>query len=428
MVGLRDTIERAVVRRSSTDGLAFREGIEITMGSEHVPLEGPELQHPGARHWSSRLGRLGALLTLLIPLGMLIVGWAFRGVPNLPVPQTRPGRLPEAHWAMKSPLATPRDNFGVATVGGRAWILGGVSDEQAGRLASTEIYDPATDSWTPGPALPFGRSAFRAIAVGDTIYIFGGASAEQAAIDSVQALDTTTDQWQTLAPLPVPLVGHAVVESAGTIYVLGGSSQGNAVGTVYAYTPATNAWQTLAPLPTPRDNLAAAVLNGQIYALGGMVNGAASTVVEVYDPATGRWTSGPVLLGAMSNFGAAVYNGRIHTMLNGVQQVFDPRANEWVTDSPMPTSRSGQGIAVIGDTLYAIGGRAEESQSDLGTVEAYLPGEAVEPDNFRLTGINPGGAVSVIAGLIVTFTLTGTMLYVSRRKRPIDQGEEEANR
>ena len=398
------------------------------MSSEHAPIEGPELQHPGARRWSPRLGRLGALLTLLIPLGMLIVGWASRGVPNLPVPQTRPGRLPEAHWVVKAPLATPRDDFGLATVGGRAWVLGGTSGDRAGRLESSEIYDPAADSWTAGPTLPFGRSAFRAIAVGDTIYTFGGASVEQAAIDSVQALDTKTNQWRTLAPLPAPLVGHAVVESAGTIYVLGGRSQGNVVGTAYAYTPATNVWRTFAPLPTPRDNLAAAVLNGKIYALGGLVNGTASTVVEVYDPATGTWGSAPALLGAMSDFDATVYDERIHAMLHGVQQVFDPRADKWVKDSPMPTSRNGQGVAVIGDTLYAIGGRAEESQNDLGTVEAYLPGEAVEPDNFQVTGIDRGGAVAVVAGLIVTFTLTGSLVYVSRRRIQADREEAARSR
>ena len=398
------------------------------MSSEHAPIEGPELQHPGARRWSPRLGRLGALLTLLIPLGMLIVGWASRGVPNLPVPQTRPGRLPEAHWEVKAPLATPRDDFGLATVGGRVWVLGGTSGDRAGRLESSEIYDPAADSWTAGPTLPFGRSAFRAIAVGDTIYTFGGASVEQAAIDSVQALDTKTNQWRTLAPLPAPLVGHAVVESAGTIYVLGGRSQGNVVGTAYAYTPATNIWRTFAPLPTSRDNLAAAVLNGKIYALGGLVNGTASTVVEVYDPATGTWGSAPALLGAMSDFDATVYDGRIHAMLHGVQQVFDPRADKWVKDSPMPTSRNGQGVAVIGDTLYAIGGRAEESQTDLGTVEAYLPGEAVEPDNFQVTGIDRGGAVAVVAGLIVTFTLTGSLVYVSRRRIQADREEAARSR
>jgi hypothetical protein len=355
---------------------------------------------------------------------MLIVGWASRGVPDLPVPQTRPGRLPEAHWEAKAPLVTPRDDFGLATVGGRAWVLGG-SSGGSNRLVSTEIYDPVADSWTPGPALPFGRSALRAIAVGDTIYILGGASAEQPASESVQALDTKSNEWRTLAPLPAPLVGHAVAEAAGTIYVLGGSSQGNIVGTTYAYTPATNAWQTLAPLPTPRENLAAAVLNGKVYAIGGSVNGTPSTAVEIYDPANGNWTGGPALLGAMSDFGAAAYEGRIHTMLNGVQQVFDPRANKWVTDSPMPTSRSGQGIAVIGESLYAIGGRAEGSQTDLGTVEAYLPGEAVEPDNFQATGVDRGGASAVILGLIVTFTLSGTLVYVSRRRIQAERAAAE---
>ena len=405
--------------------LGFREVEKAAMSSEHAPMEGQELQHPGARRWSPRLGRFGALLTLLIPLGMLIVGWASRDVPNLPAPQTRPGRLPEAHWEAKAPLATPRVDFGLAAVGGRVWVLGGMSDERAVQLASTEIYDPAADSWVPGPTLPFGQSAFRAAAVGDTIYTFGGASAEQAAIDTVQALDTKTNQWRTLAPLPAPLVGHAVAESAGTIYVLGGSSQGNVVGTAYAYTPATNVWRALAPLPTPRDNLAAAVLGGKVFALGGSVNGVVSTVVEVYDPATGNWASAPALLGAMSDFGATTYDGRIHTMQNGVQQVFDPRANKWVTDSPMPTSRNGQGVAVIGDTIYAVGGRAEGSQTDLGTVEAYLPGEAAEPDNFRVTGVNRGGAIAVVAGLIMTFTLMGLMLRIGRRRpEPTDDQSE----
>lgn len=394
------------------------------MVEEHEPTpEGPKLEHPGARRFSPRAGCIGALLTLLIPLAMLVIGWSLRGLPNLPLPQTRPGKLPAAYWDTRAALETPRDDFGMAVVDGRVWVMGGMTGERGNRLDSTEIYDPATDRWSSGPALTAGRSSFRAAVLGSTIYVFGGASAERFGIDTVEALDTLTGKWRQLDPLPTPLFGHAVVELGGKIYVIGGYNGGKGVGTVYTYEPTTNAWRQAASLPTPRYNLAAVTLGGKIYALGGWVNDAPSTVVEVYDPATDRWTSGPSLLAPMSNFGAAALDGRIYAMLHKVHLVFDARANKWIAADPMPTTRHGQGVAAVGDTLYAIGGCYEEPQYDLDKVEAYVPGEVAEPDNFQITGVNKGGAIAVILGLIVTVTLCTTMLYVSRN-RPLHNRDD----
>jgi hypothetical protein len=396
------------------------------MAQVQEPLtDGPNLPHAGARRWSPRAGCIGALVILLVPLLMLVVGWSMRGLPNLPLPQTRPGKLPDAHWETKAPLETPRDDFGLAVVDGRVWVMGGMSGERGSRLDSTEIYDPATNRWSSGPSLTSGRSSFRAVALGSTIYVFGGASAEHFGIDTVEALDTVTGKWRQLDPLPAALFGEAVVELGGKIYVIGGYSGGRGVGTVYTYEPATNAWRQVSSLPTPRYNLAAAVLNGKIYALGGWVNDGPSAVVEVFDPATGAWTSGPSLISPMSNFGATVLDGRIYAMLHQSHQVFDPRVNKWIGADAMPTSRHGEGLAAVGDTVYAIGGCSEDPQQDLDKVEAYVSGEAVDPDNFQILGADRGGAISVILGAIVTITLCTTLLLVNRRRLAEQRAAEE---
>lgn len=391
------------------------------MAQNRSTAEGPQLEHPGARRWSPRWGRIGALLTLLIPLALLVVGWAARGLPNLPVPQTRPGRLPDAHWEAKAALATPRDDFALVAAGGRLWAIGG-SGEGGAQLATVEVYDPTANGWMAGPALPAAQSDAASATLGDTIYLFGGRSGAQAALDSASVLDTRTGQWRGIAALPVALAGSAATEANGTIYVLGGRGGGGASNAAYAYTPAADSWREVAPLPTARFGLSAVNFNGKIYALGGIVNGAASTVVEVFDPATGAWSAGLPMLGPMADFGAVVYGGRIHAIEAGVQQVFDPRANKWVTDSPMPTSRAGQGVAALGDTIYAVGGRGEGSTARLAQVEGYLPGEAETPDNFQITGINRGGSIAVVVGIAITLALMAIMLRVGRRRpEPVDE-------
>ncbi len=367
------------------------------------------------RWWRSRT-TIGVLLIFVLPLLLMALGWSLRGLPNLPTPQTRPGKLPVAHWENKATLDTPRDDFGIATVDGHIWVLGGMFGERGSRLDTTEIYDPVADSWTYGPKLTTGRSSFRAVAIDKTIYVFGGSSLGTATVDTAETLDTVTGQWRTLPALPTARFGHAMVELNGLIYVIGGYNSGTGIGAVNTFNPTTNAWQTVAPLPTPRYNLAAVALDGKIYAFGGWVNDAPSTVVEIFDPASGTWSVGPPLLTPMSNFGATVLDGRIYALHHGDNQVLDPRVDHWIAGTEMPTTRHGQGVATIDDAFYAIGGCYEEPQYDLNTVEAYVLGAPVEPDNFTLTGYNPAGAAALIIGLALSSLLVGLMLTISRRR------------
>ena len=375
-----------------------------------------QLDHPGARSWSPNWGCFGAALTLLIPLVLLVIGWSLRGLPNLPTPQTRPGKVPEAHWQATAQMATPRADFAAVAVDGRLWALGGIGGDGGTRLDTTEVYDPASNTWRPGPPLQTARSAFGAATIGQTIYTFGGATTEGASTTTVRALDTTTGQWRDLAPLPAPLANAAVAQLDGTIYLIGGEANGGAVPPVYAYAPAANGWRTLAALPTPRSELAAVPLEGKIYAIGGLANGAASATVEVYDPATDRWLAGAPLLAPMASFGAAVVDGRIYAVGSPSHEMLDPRVDRWVEAEAIPTPREGDGVVALGDTIYVLGGNAISTRQSSAQVEAYVPGAATEPDNFRLVGIDRGGAIAVILGFFVTVGLIAATLGSNRRR------------
>ncbi len=375
------------------------------------------LDHPGARSWSPSLGCFGAALTLLLPLLLLVVGWSLRGLPNLPTPQTRPGKVPEAHWAATASMAVPRADFAAVAVDGRIWALGGITSAGGTRLNTTEVYDPASDTWRAGPTLTTARSAFGAATVGQTIYLFGGTTPEQATTTTVQALDTTTGQWRDLAPLPAPLASPAPTQLNGTIYLIGGEANGAAVGTVYAYTPAANSWRTLAALPTPRTGLAVEVLEGKIYALGGLVNGTASATVDVYDPVANQWAPGTPLLAPMANFGAATIDGRLYAVSQLSHEMLDPRVNRWVEAEAMATPREADSVVPLSGSIYSIGGHGGGTRQSSAAVEAYMPGAATEPDNFQLVGINRGGSIAVVLGFFVTVGLIwGTVS--SNRRRP----------
>ena len=119
---------------------------------------------------------------------------------------------------------------------------------------------------------------FASAAIGDKIYIVGGANNEvyyfsEMAIDKVQIYDCNTNIWSYGAPLPNSLCRAAAVATSGIyapqrLYVMGGI-EANAYNYTLIYNPETNTWSNGTDMPTPRGLLGVANVNDQLYALGG---------------------------------------------------------------------------------------------------------------------------------------------------------------
>jgi N-acetylneuraminic acid mutarotase len=236
-------------------------------------------------------------------------------------------------WEVISTLSFPRRYNGIAELDGRIWIVGGEGElgERGGEpttLDVVDIYDPATDTWTPGPTLnqvrtdPFvmtsgGRIwavggacdpstkliSVESIGAGETAWRFepdlpqptrqGGCCALDgwlyvASIDGFFAFDTATGRWDEEVPQPGE-IGQAPLVTAyqGEVWMMGGFHYGN----TRCYHPKTRVWRAGAKLPTEQSWGAAAVLDGQLYITGGAHRSQIHDAV-IYDDRTWRLRQG----------------------------------------------------------------------------------------------------------------------------------------
>ncbi len=75
-------------------------------------------------------------------------------------------------------------------------------------------------AWTQLASMPTARSENAAAVVGQVIYVPGGFGGEQ----KLEAYDTVTDTWETLADLPEPRHHLMAASHDGKVYIFGGAS------------------------------------------------------------------------------------------------------------------------------------------------------------------------------------------------------------
>jgi kelch-like protein 10 len=134
--------------------------------------------------------------------------------------------------------------------------------------------------------MPAVRFAFTACAIGSEIYIFGGHDGRVSAQASVFKLDTVTDKWNTVAPMPCASYYHSVSVLDGLVYIVGAGASSREV---LCFDPVLNGWNSLAPTLGSRKGCAAFVVGGCLYVAGGPAGHFASAMC--YDVASDTWIS-----------------------------------------------------------------------------------------------------------------------------------------
>jgi influenza virus NS1A-binding protein len=87
-------------------------------------------------------------------------------------PQKDDGPGGQVAWSTVSQMPTPRASLAAVAFNGRIYCLGG--NDGSGSVATTEIYDPATNTWDNGPTMLTARNTFAVGATENTIYVAGG--------------------------------------------------------------------------------------------------------------------------------------------------------------------------------------------------------------------------------------------------------------
>jgi N-acetylneuraminic acid mutarotase len=147
-------------------------------------------------------------------------------------------------------------------------------------VATVEEYDPATNSWKTLRPMLVARNHHLAVGAGGKIYVIGGRigsgfiSSGSNNIDLVEMYDPASDMWtpRTRMPTARSAIAGGLYNNAH-ILVAGGEGQDArflaAFKAVEAYDTALNQWQILPSMPHPRHGLAAGLIGNRFYAVSG---------------------------------------------------------------------------------------------------------------------------------------------------------------
>ncbi len=303
-------------------------------------------------------------------------------LPTFPLPLVN---ATEDYWTTLEPMPTARRRLGVAVVDGKIYVIGGYNGTA---LSTNEMYDTETDTWTTKEPMPSARYGFGIAVVDDKIYVIGGCSRWNSWSCANQVYDPATDTWKELTSIPEQpnFVGATAINDK--IYVISGLATFLPPYVSYelnqVYDTKTDSWGLETPILQQVHDYGSAVVDNKIYILGGYDIGYEpqdKDLTQIYDPENETWSYGRSLPTAIWGASAGATSGvlapkRIHLLKENIHYVYDPENDSWTEETPMLTSRSYVGVAVVNDEIYVIGGYDGENyrnENQKYTPQGYIP-------------------------------------------------------
>ena len=309
-----------------------------------------------------------------------------------------------------------------ALADGRVLVTGGLDLASPGddppALRSTELFDPASATWTAGPSMHVARQDHSAtiLADGRVLVLGGRGSLGGTFLASAEVFDPATNAWSSVGRAPkVPGFHTATLLADGRVLVIGdGTPEGPVSGVVEVYDPATNGWTQL-----PSNATFAAFHTATLLADGTvLVEGGADAKAELpkpeahaarFDPARGRWATLPDMHAARIDHAAVrLADGRVLVLGQDASsgtmsaEIFDPVTASWTRTSAVPIDdlsiaaaslSGGQVLAVVMDESGATPARASIFDGSAWHLAGALPGLT----GARLVALADGTAL-VIGG------------------------------
>lgn len=416
--------------------------------------EGAELFDPATGIWTYtgnlKSGRYSHTATLLPDGRVLVVGGFYTSTVGPPIPISSAELYDPATgaWSTTGSLVTARGGHTATLLpNGKVLVAGGKTFTNS--LASTELYDPATGIWTTSGSMATARDIHTATLLGNgTILVAGGSSTSNSSsfslLASAELYDPPSGTWTPTGSLTTSRVGHtATLLQGGKVLVAGGSDSSGGSRRAELYDPASGTWMTTGSLVTGRRGHTATLLpDGDVLVAGGRnqtANNDALASAELYgkpmptllniSTRTNVQTGDKVLIGGFIITGTEIKTVIVRgigpslpltgTLADPVIEVYGPsgefmgRNDNW-RDALTMQQISDSGLAPTNDLESALWGTinpgaytviltGKDGGTGVGSVEVYDLDEAADS---RLANISSRGFVDtgddvMIAGLIV---------------------------
>jgi N-acetylneuraminic acid mutarotase len=274
-------------------------------------FDSAELYDPASGTWtftgSMNNARRSHTATLL-PDGKVLVAGGFFDIPNSILQSGSPLSSAELYdpasgtWRTTGQLVDARyDQTATLLSDGRVLVAGGRAgpSRYGPSIATAELYDPASGTWTATGSLNTARRFHTATLLPDgKVLVTGGIDSHVGYLASAELYDPQIGTWTPTSDLSTVRVSHtATLLPTGKVLVVGGfNSSGRDVASAELFDPSSGSWAATGSLITARAGHTATLLNdGTVLVAGG----------SYYDGATNTSLSS-----------AELYGKRMPTLLN----------------------------------------------------------------------------------------------------------------
>jgi N-acetylneuraminic acid mutarotase len=255
--------------------------------STPFPYDLLEVYDPSANSWQQKApmptARSDAAAAVLDGKLYVVGGW---DAANTPLASLQIYDPASNTWTTGAPLPRGRGYPAASAANGKLYVFGGLTGpSQSYAVADVDIYDPATDSWSTGAQMMAPRYVASAATLNGVIYVVAGYNAQHGygeGLATVEVYDPATDSWSSGPSLnyrrgqtPALAALEGKLYAAGGfcwycfLYYPGGNGPQGYLSVVEEYDPASGVWSVKAPMPAARYGQVVGAWGGWLYLAGG---------------------------------------------------------------------------------------------------------------------------------------------------------------
>lgn len=285
---------------------------------------------------------------------------------------------------------------------GRMLVTGGL-DALGAVTSSCEIYNPATNAFTPAANMIGVRAGHAAVTLADgRVMVAGGTNnytdlttAITNAINTVEIYNPATNAWSSAPALGgrrvVPALtllsnGKVMVSGGVEVTLLFGIPIGvTSTNKTQLYTPSTNSWATGPAMPSGRayhHESQVTLADGRVLMTGGVfvpdlvnaLNATSIAAADVYNPTTNTWQATTMSRQRTGHSATRLANGDVivcggaegvvqtQIVINAVAR-FSPATNTWADLAPLVEPRAAHAARLLPDNSLVLLGPGVTSES-----------------------------------------------------------------